>query len=319
MSVFAEKKIPFAVTFGNHDSQQKGDGVYTRQEEYDIFRRMGGEYFVDFDVPELTGAGSGVIPLYSGGKAVFQLIIMDSGDYAGDGGYDGCHSDQIRWYEEHAGILPSLWFQHIIVPDISRNKVLLPVPAEEAKVTVLSVQDASAGDPDGFYSEPLKKRIRKLPKDAVWSKHLSEYILAQPGLTWVADRKKYYICPEGAVWYKPMNAFVKLNTALATGVLAEAPCPPSWKIYTDAAHTYQGRTLYQSWRKMGNVRGAFFGHDHKNTFDATDANGIRIAYSKAVTTSSYNDGDPGFRLFDIRADGTFHTEIVTARQLGVVK
>lgn len=93
------------------------------------------------------------------------------------------------------------------------------------------------------------------------------------------------------------------------GVLKEHTCPPYWKTYRNEAHTFEGRTLYDSWKKMGNLKGAYFGHDHKNTFDGTDANGIRLGMTKCCTFWSYNDGNPGLRVFKVRADGTYSTEI----------
>lgn len=62
---------------------------------------------------------------------------------------------------------------------------------------------------------------------------------------------------------------------------------------------------------MGNLKGAYFGHDHVNTFDAIDENGIRMGFGKAATLHSYNDGNPGVRFFDIRKDGTYKTWTVT--------
>ena len=93
------------------------------------------------------------------------------------------------------------------------------------------------------------------------------------------------------------------------GVLKEHTCPPYWKTYRDEAHTFEGRTLYDSWKKMGNLKGAYFGHDHTNTFDGTDRNGIRLGMTKCCTFWSYNDGNPGLRVFKVRTDGTYSTEI----------
>ena len=95
------------------------------------------------------------------------------------------------------------------------------------------------------------------------------------------------------------------------GELAEATCPPPWEPYRDAAHTHEGRTLYESWRHMGNLRGAYFGHDHVNSFDGVDENGIRLGMTKALTAGSYNDGRPWLRAFTVREDGSFETELVT--------
>lgn len=119
-------KLPFAVAFGNHDSEQAGKrSAAFRQELYEAYRELGGEYFVDHDVFELTGTGSGVIPLLDSknGKEIrFNLFVMDSREYSPRGGYDGCYADQIQWYADVSGKTPCLWFQHIIVPE-STNSV----------------------------------------------------------------------------------------------------------------------------------------------------------------------------------------------------
>ena len=108
---------------------------------------------------------------------------------------------------------------------------------------------------------------------------------------------------------RPNGARRMLLAKGIAGVLKEHTCPPYWKTYRDAAHTFEGRTLYDSWRRMGNLRGAYFGHDHMNTFDGTDANGIRLGMTKCCTFWSYNDNNPGVRVFTVRPDGTYATSI----------
>ena len=320
MDIFVAEQIPHAITFGNHDSERKGPEYYTRQEQYDIYKQLGGKYFVDFDIAELSGVGSGAIPILSADDTpCFNLIVMDSGDYPPQGGYDGCRTDQIQWYEEHAGTLPCLWFQHIIVCDVNRTNVLVHVPTRPAHIQLLETEDTLEGDTDAVFSEPLNRWIKKLPEAAIWSEHLERYVIPEANMVWIESHKKYLIQPPGTVWNGAVDSFDRLADGIGTGVLAEEPCPPSWAVYTDERHTYQGRTLYQSWLKMGNLKGAYFGHDHMNTFDVTDQNGIRLGFCKAATLSSYNDGDPGFRIFDISADGTYETESVTAKQLGIIE
>ena len=318
--IFLEEQVPYAITFGNHDSEQKGKEYFTRQEQYDHYKKTGGKYFVDFDIPELSGVGSGAIPLYSAktGKPMFNLIVMDSGDYATkEKEYDGCRTDQIRWYEENAGVLPCLWFQHIIVFDVNVTDVLTRIPTCPAEYRIIETADAEKDSPEAFFSEPLGKYIRKLPEGAVWSKPLGKYLIPEKGMVWSEQDKRYLRRPPGAIWNYLINSFVKLTPGLGTGVLRERPCSPTWKTYSDAEHTYKGRTLYQSWLKKGNLKGAYFGHDHMNTFDVTDQNGIRLGYCKGATLYSYNDGDPGFRIFDISEDGSYKTETCTASQLGI--
>ena len=261
IELFSSKEVPFCVTFGNHDSEKKGPDRFSRQEQYDYYKAKGGKFFVDHDVPELYGVGSGVVRIFKRGarKPSFNLFVMDSGDYpeatgAGWPGYEGCHTDQIAWYERVSGKTPCLWFQHIIVPDVNVGGLFVDAPP-------CSDPKAKENDENGYKMD----------------------------------------CPDG-------ERRMLLAKGVA-GVLKEHTCPPYWKTYRDEAHTFEGRTLYDSWKKMGNLKGAYFGHDHMNTFDGTDANGIRLGMTKCCTYWSYNDGNPGLRVFKVSADGTYSTEI----------
>ena len=252
VKIFEEFRTPFCVTFGNHDSERKGDDFLTRQEQYDWLKERGGKLFVDHDVPELTGVGSGMIELFVPGaeKPSVRLFPMDSGDYS-SGGYDGCHADQIAWYERVAADgVPHLWFQHIIVPDANDTGLF---------------RAAKEGE------KGVEMRVR------------GEDVQAVPA--------------EGVL-----------------GELKEHTCPPGWGAYRDKEHTVDGRTLYDAWRANGHLVGAYFGHDHMNTFDGVDENGIRLGATKALTVHSYNDGDPGLRLFVVHPDGSFETEHATEKQ-----
>ena len=251
VKIFEEFHTPFCVTFGNHDSERTGDDFLTRQEQYDWLKARGGELFVDHDVPELTGVGSGCIELFVPGaeKPSVRLFPMDSGSYS-SGGYDGCHADQIAWYERVAADgVPHLWFQHIIVPDANDTGLF---------------RAAKEGE------KGVKMRVR------------GEEVQAVPA--------------EGVL-----------------GELKEHTCPPGWGAYRDKEHTVEGRTLYDAWRANGHLVGAYFGHDHMNTFDGVDENGIRLGATKALTVHSYNDGDPGLRLFVVHPDGSFETEHATEK------
>ena len=98
------------------------------------------------------------------------------------------------------------------------------------------------------------------------------------------------------------------NNATITGVMQEGPCP---------AAINNGQ--YQGWLNVGNHVGAFFGHDHTNTFVGTDANGITMGYCKAATLEAYHaaDEDPALRVFKIKEDGTYTTQSVSYAQMQV--
>lgn len=245
--------------FGNHDSEppEPNPDFWSRQGQYNWYKRALGPLFVDYDVPELTGVGTGVVPIFERGKQnpSFKIYIADSGNFPkgenGGGykenGWDNPYADQIAWYmRESSDGVPHLWIQHIIVPDVSCNGLF--VPAEEK-------------DPIGRNNFVMTDGTKARMKPA-------------PGVA---------------------------------GVCKEVPCPPKWTTYRDAKHTVEGVTLYEAWRKSGCMKGAFFGHDHINTFEGTDANGIRIGMTKGFACGgSYNDY-PGFRVFKVHADGTFET------------
>ena len=263
LGLIREFGIRFCVTFGNHDSEKKGADRFSRQEQYDYYKAKGGDLFVDHDVPELHGVGSGVVRLCRRGEtaAAFNIFVMDSGDYPSgnfrESGYDGCRADQIAWYERVSGTTPCLWFQHIIVPDVNVHGLFVPTPDQKAK------------DGPGYRM--------------AWPDGTRRMVLA-PGVK---------------------------------GVLKESTCPPRWTTYRDADHVHEGRTLYDSWRRMGNMKGAFFGHDHKNTFCGTDENGICIGMTKCCSFWTYHDDNPGVRAFTVRPDGTYDTETFTEADISL--
>ncbi|MBO5905689.1 MAG: hypothetical protein J6Q84_04645, partial [Kiritimatiellae bacterium] len=234
------------------------DSVYfSRQAQYDWFKKQLGDLFIDYDIPELTGVGTGVIDIYSKDtkKPSFKVYLADSGSYVKfreDGspipssGWDNPHSDQIAWYiKDSADKVPHLWIQHIIVPDIITNGVF-ETTEEVGKVKIKGRID--------------KKNPRKL----------------------------FNIKP--------------VASKLIAGQVRESPCPPQWSVYENKEHTVDGITLYEAWRKSGTMKGAFFGHDHSNSFDTIDNNGMRLG-----ATAIFNWGQ--VRVFKIKADGTYTTNM----------
>ena len=120
-----ERGIPFAVVFGNHDHQS---GV-PNEEQLKIFQSFPG--CLADDVEGIYGCGNYNLPILSsdGKSTAFNLWFFDSGDYnpnEEEGGYDYVREDQINWYKTTSEALerecgkkvPSLAFQHIIVPEI---------------------------------------------------------------------------------------------------------------------------------------------------------------------------------------------------------
>ena len=118
----ADRGIPYAYTFGNHDDE---DGV-SKEYMHSVYTSLGTCLTYDAQ-PSLNGFGNCNIPIYSseGNDIAFNLWIIDSLTY-GDGGYDHVRQDQLDWYKETSVALEqqaghkvnSLMFQHIALPEI---------------------------------------------------------------------------------------------------------------------------------------------------------------------------------------------------------
>lgn len=127
MSIFEERGVKVAAVFGNHDDE---GNAYSKDEQIELYKRY--SCYVGDDIPELNGAGSYRLPILSSedDKTAFNLWFFDSGTYNDEndlGGYGCVHKDQIDWYvneekaqtEENDGkAVPSLAFQHIIIPEV---------------------------------------------------------------------------------------------------------------------------------------------------------------------------------------------------------
>ena len=251
--------VRYAVTFGNHDDEDRSivNTAWDRQSQYNYYVGKS-SLAIDFDEPGLSGVGTGSIPIYShdGSRVAFCVFPIDSGTYDSNDDYDHVKTDQIQYYASESARLaqlnngnpvPTLTFQHIPVPEIYDN-LLVEVP------------NGTAGAIQGT---------------GQW-------------------QNRYYVLDP--------------NNPTITGVMQEGPCP---------AAINNGQ--YQGWLNVGNNVGAFFGHDHTNTFVGTDGNGITMGYCKAATLEAYHaaDEDPALRVFTIKEDGTYTTQSVSYTQMQV--
>ena len=138
MSIFEEAGIPTAMVFGNHD----GECFVTKEEQMAIYNKYSCSLGVD-EGEALYGCGTYNLPILSsdGSKTAYNLWMIDSNMYEynenGDRlGYDYVHQDQLDWYVKTSNelkaanggeVVPSIAFQHIVVPEIW--DALLEVPA----------------------------------------------------------------------------------------------------------------------------------------------------------------------------------------------
>lgn len=138
MDIFEEYGIPVGIVFGNHDAQSSG---LSREQQMAVYNSY--KCSVSYDDGEaLDGCGTYNIPIYASADdtdVVFNCWMFDSGDYAQGGGYDHVKQSQLDWYKAKSAelkaanggeVVPSLAFQHIIVPEIF--DALVEVPAGTA-------------------------------------------------------------------------------------------------------------------------------------------------------------------------------------------
>ena len=125
MTVFEERSIPTAVTFGNHDSEV---GAMSREDLMAYYNTYSCSVSVD-DGEVLSGCGTYNLPILSsdGSKVKFNVWVFDSNDYDDEGHYGYVKKDQVEWYKAKSDELTaanggekvySFAFQHIIVPEV---------------------------------------------------------------------------------------------------------------------------------------------------------------------------------------------------------
>lgn len=145
LNLVSKRKIPFAVTFGNHDNEQ---GL-TREELLKIIQSI--PYNLTTTTPGIAGVTNFILPVRSsdGAKDAAVLYCIDSHSYSqikGISGYDYIKTDQIQWYKDNSknftaknngAPVPSYAFFHIALPEYreaasSENAILYGVRKEKA-------------------------------------------------------------------------------------------------------------------------------------------------------------------------------------------
>ena len=125
LSLIADRKIPFAVTLGNHDEEFGKN----RREVFDIIRSI--PCNINTPVKEIYGVSNDIITLSSATDDTVKWVfyLFDSNRHSklpGIKGYDYIHFDQIAWYRTHSQAftkrnggtpVPSLAFFHIPLPE----------------------------------------------------------------------------------------------------------------------------------------------------------------------------------------------------------
>ena len=123
------KKIPWTLTWGNHDEQCYFSIDWLTGYLNDLSKKSEYCKFIDIQDDDVHGNANFAINLKEGSVIKEQIIVMDSnryyfGDYFG---YDCFKEDQIKWYEklvnktkeDNGGtVVPSMMFYHIPLPEV---------------------------------------------------------------------------------------------------------------------------------------------------------------------------------------------------------
>ncbi len=156
MSIFEEKGVKVAMVFGNHDADRN---AITKEQQWEVYERY--NCFVGVrDSEELTGYGTYNLPVMSsdGEKTAFNLWFFDSqeGNTENDlGGYGCVAKDQIEWYKKTENALtaqnggepvPSMAFQHIIVPEVYSTFTKLWQKNEDGTIEIYNNADVYDSD-----------------------------------------------------------------------------------------------------------------------------------------------------------------------------
>ncbi len=113
---FEQKNVPFAITFGNHDS----DSSLTNDEQFEIYKES--PMFVYADAARDDDKGTYCLEIKDDNGETKRLVyLFDSHSKSDDGSYGAVLDYQLEWYrtkrDSFANPLPSIAFQHIPTPE----------------------------------------------------------------------------------------------------------------------------------------------------------------------------------------------------------
>lgn len=150
--------IPWAFTFGNHDTELIAS--MDRNGLCDLYKslsfRTSGTLLFPYVQPDISGRNNQVIELYNqDGSLNTALFLIDSNAYTGNGinDYDFIHDDQVAWYslevnrlKNAAGrVIPSMAFFHIPLQEY-RDAYVMYMAGDEGVTYFFGSNDEEAID-----------------------------------------------------------------------------------------------------------------------------------------------------------------------------
>lgn len=305
MSIFEERGVKVALVYGNHDYDRN---VLNKDQQQKIYEQY--SCFVGRDVPELSGTGTYNLPILASNsdETAFNLWFFDSQEKNKEnnlGGYGCVQKDQIQWYvdtekaltAENGGVpVPSMAFQHIIVPEIYDALHLIAYTEKDEAVPGPYVEKNFVDDIKNGIND-VKNTITGL-----FDKN-EEPETQQPEKTYLDDPKNY---DENFIIEKDGNIYTIPTQCINEDTfIGENPAPP---VYSNG----QADALADT----GKVLGIVSGHDHVNSF-VVPYRGMDIIQSPTTSFGSYGDMNRGARVITLNeADlSTYETDVIFFRDL----
>lgn len=147
-----------------------------------------------------------------------------------------------------------------------------------------------------WYKSVVKAETKKYGRiiPSVWFQHMP----VNQELDYIEE------CDESECEFRTKNGFFKTKKgAIVEGAIEEHPCPPRTGSPMDRAE-------FEAWKECGDVKAAFFGHDHKNHFRIV-RDGISLYQTIATGYETYGGDKHGGRLITLYDDGkTIETETI---------
>ncbi len=113
---------------------------------------------------------------------------------------------------------------------------------------------------------------------------------------------------KGSIYSRRDKKWYVLDEEKTDGVLGEAPCSEDFDNVTGQ---------YEAWVQCGDIMGAFFAHDHVNTFTGTTEDGIFMGYNGGTGFRAYGMGDErSVRIFEYDENDVteYETRILTYKE-----
>lgn len=207
--------------------------------------------------------------------------------------------EQLAFYQQ---------YENCIVPENRYNAGTynVPVKSSDGKSIALNIYMMDTNNKRAD-SDLLTGYEGVYPEQVEWYKQKSDELKAANGgkvvpsllfqhipvkeIYQLLEEVPYNEAGDDAVFSIDEFKWFKLNDKVIDGVLGEVPCSEPLE-----SHTGQ----YQAWVEKGDIVGAFFGHDHVNSFRGKTDDGIVMGYNGGTGFSSYGrGGDRSVRVFVI--------------------